>query len=117
MDKRKYTRIITSLDAKINLDNIEYEVTILDLSLNGALITSPAGIIAMCGTTGNLTLRLTLESTITFAFEVSHIENDTWGVKVKLTDIESITHLRRLIELNLGDSQILDRELINLSAS
>jgi len=29
-------------------------------------------------------------------------------------DLDSITHLRRLLELNLGDPQLVERELLQL---
>jgi hypothetical protein len=31
-------------------------------------------------------------------------------------DLDSITHLRRLLELNLGDPDLIERELSDLSA-
>ena len=31
-------------------------------------------------------------------------------------DLDSITHLRRLVELNLGDEKLLERELSHLAA-
>jgi hypothetical protein len=46
--------------------------------------------------------------------KISHVEADHLGIESTGIDIESITHLRRLMELNLGDSSILDRELAAL---
>ena len=42
---------------------------------------------------------------------VAHEENKELGLKCKDIDVDSITHLRRLIELNLGDPDLLEREL------
>jgi hypothetical protein len=43
--------------------------------------------------------------------EVAHQENDEMGLNCKDIDVDSITHLRRLVELNLGDPKLLEREL------
>ena len=43
--------------------------------------------------------------------EIAHRENDELGLNCKDIDVDSITHLRRLVELNLGDPELLEREL------
>jgi hypothetical protein len=42
---------------------------------------------------------------------IAHHENEELGLHCKDIDIDSITHLRRLIELNLGNPALLEREL------
>ncbi|VAX04921.1 hypothetical protein MNBD_GAMMA20-584, partial [hydrothermal vent metagenome] len=44
-----------------------------------------------------------------------HSENDHIGFRCEHIDLESISHLRRLVELNLGDAKLLDRELSALT--
>jgi hypothetical protein len=43
--------------------------------------------------------------------ELVHKEKGRLGFKCKHIDIDSITHLRRLVELNLGNADMLEREL------
>jgi hypothetical protein len=38
------------------------------------------------------------------------------GFQVQYIDLDSATHLRRLVELNLGDPALLEREFENLLA-
>jgi hypothetical protein len=45
------------------------------------------------------------------AGEVVHREWTLVGVRCVEIDLESISHLRRLVELNLGDAELLHREL------
>jgi hypothetical protein len=45
------------------------------------------------------------------AYEVAHVEGEHVGLLCRSIDIESITHLRRLLEINLGDAKLLEREL------
>ena len=46
---------------------------------------------------------------------VHETDNET-GLQCNAIDIDSVTHLRRLVELNLGDSDQLNKELSQLSS-
>lgn len=54
------------------------------------------------------------ESGIVMAVELRHVEAGQLGFKCQYIDLESASHLKRLVELNLGDQAILDRELSHL---
>ena len=43
--------------------------------------------------------------------EVVHKTSHHLGLRSLHIDVESISHLRRIIELNLGDAELLNREL------
>jgi len=45
---------------------------------------------------------------------VAHVAGGRIGLEREHIDIDSITHLRRLVELNLGDPALLERELHEL---
>jgi hypothetical protein len=47
---------------------------------------------------------------------VAHVEGPQAGLLCISIDIDSVTHLRRLLELNLGDPALLERELSALIA-
>jgi hypothetical protein len=51
------------------------------------------------------------------AGELAHVEAGHAGVLCRSIDLESITHLRRLIEVNLGDPAASERELKALIAA
>jgi len=43
---------------------------------------------------------------------LAHVgDNNTVGIRCESIDLDSISHLRRLVELNLGDPELLNREL------
>jgi hypothetical protein len=48
--------------------------------------------------------------------QVAHLQGQQIGVSCLSVDIDSVTHLRRLIELQLGDPRLLERDLAELSA-
>lgn len=54
---------------------------------------------------------------IAMAGELAHVEAGHAGVLCRSIDLESITHLRRLIEVNLGDPAASERELKALIAA
>lgn len=57
------------------------------------------------------------DAVIAMAGELAHVEGGHAGVLCRSIDIESITHLRRLIEVNLGDPAASERELKALIAA
>lgn len=45
---------------------------------------------------------------------VTHDEGDRLGLRCVSIDMDSIAHLRRLVELNTGDAELIYRELSQL---
>ncbi|MDR2625683.1 MAG: PilZ domain-containing protein [Zoogloeaceae bacterium] len=102
----------------------EYPAKVLDFSLKGALIQTDASVDLAPGASCTLALDLsgmdgdeTLESGICMRAEVAHIRGRDIGLVCVEIDLDSITHLRRLIELNLGDETLLSRELEHLTSA
>lgn len=92
----------------------------LDISLKGVLLQLPDGDTAQVGMPCLVKLPLgdtaDAEIVIAMAGELTHVEGRHAGVLCRSIDIESITHLRRLIEVNLGDPAASERELKALIA-
>ncbi len=85
---------------------------VIDLSLKGALIRLPAGTTATVGAICKLHIPLNeTHHKISMDAHVAHVEGRYVGILCDSIDIYSITHLRRLIELNLGDPALLEQEL------
>lgn len=111
-DKRQFTRI--TFDSPVYLSNktVTWETELLDISLNGVLVDKPANWNATVGDQFKLTLDLNQSDIeIRMEVEVAHMEQNHIGFHCKHIDLDSITHLRRLVELNIGNTEILDREL------
>ena len=53
-------------------------------------------------------------SQIEMGGKIVHLEAQLVGIACQDIDIASLAHLRRLIELNAGDSDLSDRELFRL---
>ncbi|HEX22470.1 MAG TPA: PilZ domain-containing protein [Chromatiales bacterium] len=112
-EQRRFSRI--SFDADVQLVDAKgsWRSQLIDLSLKGALIAAPRDWSGQPGE--HFLLELALDSSeevvIRMEVSVSHLENDHIGFRCEHIDLDSISHLRRLVELNLGDAELLDREL------
>ncbi|SEQ26023.1 PilZ domain-containing protein [Giesbergeria anulus] len=116
-ERRHFTRVHFDAPALLKLDHSSLRVHILDLSLKGALVALPPGHGLESGTLCQLQLTLAPSNVhITMAVEVARHEEHQTGLRCLHMDLDSITHLRRLIEWQLGDAALLDRDLSQLVA-
>lgn len=93
---------------------------VIDISLKGVLLQLPPGAAPQPGMPCLVKLPLgpaEADMHIAMAGELAHVEGDHAGVLCRSIDLESITHLRRLIEVNLGDPTASERELKALIAT
>lgn len=115
-DRRLFWRASFRAPAQLTLPNGVREAELLDISLKGALVELPAADPAFVGQ--QCQLRLTLgdgDDAILMRATVAHVHDGRWlGLDCEAIDIDSITHLRRLVELNAGDPDLLDREFAAL---
>lgn len=118
VNRRQFSRIQFQTEARLSLPNDECGVEVLDLSLKGALVRAHRSLIAHNGAKGTLIVRLDeMGTVIHMEITVSHQSGLDFGLVCREIDLDSITHLRRLVELNLGDENLLERELSKLTAS
>jgi hypothetical protein len=87
------------------------EADLYDISLKGALLKLPEGWAGRIGDRCQLWLKLAADAKISMHASIAHIAGRRVGLRCEDIDIDSVTHLRRLVALNSGDSQLLDREL------
>lgn len=111
-EKRRFQRVLFDAPVDLSSDNHAVETRLIDISLKGALVRKPEDWQLSIGS--QLTLTVTLDdanTAIQMQASVTHIETERVGFTCNEIDMESITHLRRLVELNVGDSSLLEREL------
>lgn len=115
--RRHFSRILFNADARLIDGKAAHPCELLDVSLKGALVRLPAGEVwtpaQACRL--ELTLGATREVVIRMDCQVAHREDRVLGLHCLSIDLDSITHLRRLVELNVGDEAHLQRELSALS--
>jgi hypothetical protein len=110
-EKRRFSRILFATSARLFQGEHTWETKIFDLCLNGALVETPK---AFSPDDSPLSLRFCLpESDIEITMQVGVILKDKQHLRLECLhiDIDSISHLKRMVELNLGDTELLHREL------
>lgn len=115
-ERRHFTRIQFKTNAHLHLPEGNFDVEVLDISLKGALIRPHSELLAALGSDGSLNINLgEADAFIRMEITIVHREGSHLGLSCREIDLDSITHLRRLVELNVGDESILHRELIALA--
>lgn len=117
-EQRRFQRI--AFDARVALEfgDQHFLGVLRDISLKGALIMlNEAASQISTGQVGQLRIRLD-QGDVEMQMEVSvaymHPQRQACGVNILSMDVDTASHLRRLVEVNLGDADALQRELSNL---
>ncbi len=116
-ERRHFSRILFNADCSLRQEDLEWSTEVLDISLRGILVHRPDHFSLDLNEPCEATIRLSgSDSHIIMSLTFSHEENNTLGFKCQHIDIDSMTHLKRLVELNVGSDDILMRELEFLTA-
>lgn len=115
IERRRFSRIIYQAVATLTQGNYQLTTCIQDLSLKGLLLWAEEEpqldtnrIVDVAFTLPGSDITITLSATLIMQNErILHL-------KIDHIDIESVGHLRRLVELNVGNDELLHRELEHL---
>jgi hypothetical protein len=87
-------------------------VHLIDISLKGALVRTDTPPMLALDEKCRLVLPLANgNESISMGGSVAHLDQQHVGIKCVDIDVVNLTRLRRLIELNTGDADMVDREL------
>lgn len=109
VEKRHFSRISFDAPVVIETAGTAWQSTLVDISLKGLLAERPALWQAQEGPC-HVTVHLPGQD-ISMDTELVHEEDDAIGFKYIAIDLDSIATLRRMVELNLGDEKLLQREI------
>ncbi len=114
LERRHYKRIPFIAEVLIRKGDQQWSCELEDISLKGLLVEAPAGVSADMG--GNYQVELVLGEDVEIRMHaaISHSTNSHWGLEWSDIELDGITHLRRLLELNMGDPEEMNRELAEL---
>lgn len=114
-ERRHFVRVSFKAPGQLTTGQGSHTVQVQDLSLKGVLARLPADTTLAMGTPCQLILPLLhTEQHIVMALQVAHVDGLHVGFRCISIDLDSVTHLRRLIELQLGDASLLNRDLNEL---
>lgn len=114
-ERRNHQRIPFQAEIIMQCGNEEWSCNLLDISLKGMLVEPPENLDIDTARPCAIALFLGEEAAIHARVKIARImDNGNWGLQWLHIDVDSLKHLRRLLELNLNDPGLLDRELADL---
>lgn len=110
-DQRDYQRLNFRTEADISIAEKLHRCDLVDLALQGALFRSERELPLQTGDKTHLNIYLPDSSLrLNFEGELIHQRGNFYGFIFMSADDATMGHLRRLLELNFGDSGKVDQE-------
>ena len=110
-NRRRFQRFHFEGTVKLYSDKAMWESKLVDVSLKGVLIERPIEWNGKVGSRFRMDLRINNSVIISMGVNAAHIMPHRIGFEWQKIDLDSFAELKRLVELNLGDPAILNREL------
>ena len=110
VERRRFKRASFQAEVRLDQQGSRVAAELIDISLRGALVAVSPDWAGETGDGVRLELRLADTTEIDMDTEIAHVEGQHVGLQCRNIDLDSMTHLRRLIELN-GGADLVDREL------
>lgn len=113
-ERRQYQRIPFIADVLLRHNDQQWSCGLEDISLKGMLIVAPQGIDPVQSDVYAIELVLGEGAAISIQANISHTTESHWGMQWVNIDLDGLTHLRRLLELNMDDPAEMHREMAEL---
>lgn len=111
MEKRQFHRVAHDARATLSAHGRAWSATVEDLSFKGCLLQMAEDWRIAPDQPYHLSIHLTPLIKIDMDVALAHQEGRHVGLRCQSIDIDSATELRRLLELNLADSGLLERDI------
>lgn len=113
MSERQFRRIPFETEVHLAVGERSWTCRLLDIALKGALLESPAPLQLPPDTVASIAIPLP-GSAISLEFQaiLVHQQATHLGFKFVHENLETLTHLRTLLELNTGDAEGIRSELL-----
>ena len=112
MKSRRFRRVPFETKVSLTVDQDHWTGELLEVAMKGALVKTMVPMPIPTGTRCQLAISLPGTAiTLDFDAELVHVEAQQYGFKFISEDLETLTHLRKLIELNTGDTETTRSEL------
>lgn len=113
-ERRQYSRVPFEAQAIISQGGTSFICELIDISLNGLLARTPTQYHLRSDMPCSVKIILSPELAIHMQVALVHCSNNSLGLHCTSIDMDSITHLRRLIESNMEDPNAAERVLSEL---
>ncbi len=110
-ERRVFSRILFDAWVELQQGDKSWQAAVVDVSLKGLLVREPMDWQIDMALPLHAAIRLDANASIQLSVLCRHRANGLIGFECQHIDIDSISNLRRLVELNLGDPDLLERQL------
>jgi hypothetical protein len=112
MHNRRFRRIPFEAEVTLNIGPDIWPGELLDVAMKGAMVGTDRPLPLPLGTNCSLCISLPGTSiSLDFQAVLIHCEDHRYGFRFISENLETFTHLRKLIELNTGDAEATRSEL------
>jgi hypothetical protein len=112
MEKRRFSRTSFVATGSLLVGSVSVDCAVVNISLKGALVELDDASGISRDQPVALSFKLGDEDTVVTAQgKCAHIEGTEVGIRFTSMDLDSLTHLRRLMELNTADAESIEQEL------
>ena len=113
MSKRRFRRVPFETEVRLSVDGHDRSCRLLDIALQGALLESATPLALPLGIMADIAVPLPGSAIIlSFQAVLVHQQHTHLGFKFLHEDLDTLTHLRTLLELNTGDPDGVRSELL-----
>lgn len=116
MERRQHLRSVFHATVTLHTMAGDEIALLRDISLKGAMVEIGSTWRGRVGDICKLSLALASDAKIEMRTIVAHVNGTQVGLRCEQVDLESMTHLRQLVEHNAEDPALLERELATLMA-
>jgi len=113
-ERRSFHRIDFDAPTELAQGERRWAAELHDVSLKGLLVKRPSGWNGDPNQPFEAIIQLADDTRVRMEVVLTRTQADLLGFVCRQIDLDSISHLRRLVELNLGDDSLLERELAAL---
>jgi hypothetical protein len=113
-ERRRFHRIAFDAPTEIIQGERSWAVELHDVSLKGLLVKRPGTWNGDPHQPFEASIRLADDTCVRMEVVLTRTQDNLLGFVCRHIDLDSISHLRRLVELNLSDESLLERELAAL---
>lgn len=113
-DRRRFHRFPIGGVVRLYSGSAMWTTELVDLSMRGVLVQRPEGWDGAPGSRFRLDLRLEGGLVIGMGVELQRLIDGRLAFACTKIDLDSFTRLKRFVELNLGNTEVLNRELTAL---
>lgn len=110
-NRRLFTRVPFDAECEVIVADQCIGMQLVDISLKGLLLYHASEAHIEENTLVSVLIKLSNDISISMRTRLNFIHEHFYGFVIHEIDVDSMAHLRKLLELNLGEEEMINREL------